>query len=195
MNFIFDVGNVLVSYKPKSFLEGLFPDEGLASKVFEIIFKCAEWESMDLGKLTHKEATAIFCAREPEYKAAIEKTMDNLFDIFTPEFATISLLPEIKKAGHDLYYLSNIHREVRDYILAEYRVFDLFDGGVFSCDVFTTKPSAEIYLRLLSNYRLSPEDCLFFDDVEENVEAARKQGISGILFTGVECVLPYYSGK
>lgn len=61
----------------------------------------------------------------------------------------------------------------------------------FSCDIHITKPSSKIYHYFLKAYKLSPKNCLFFDDVQENVEAAQKEGINSVLFTSVECVKPF----
>jgi putative hydrolase of the HAD superfamily len=191
LNFIFDVGNVLINYKPMLYLEGLFPEKELQEKMYETVFLSHEWEYMDRGILTHKEAIDIICMREPAFLPTINQTMEHINDLFTPINETVDLLPEIKKAGHSLYYLSNIHEETRDYLLDEYQFFNLFDGGVFSCDVKVIKPSAQIYRHLLDKLRLKPEDCLFFDDVAENVAAAEKEGIKGVLFTGAECVRPF----
>ena len=193
MNFIFDVGNVLVDYKPLLYLESLFHDEALVVKMHETVFLSQEWVSMDRGLLTHREACEAFCQREPGFSAAIKRTMDNLPALFTPISETIELLPAIKEKGHGLFYLSNIHKETRDFLIGEYGFFDLFDGGIFSCDVLEIKPSSEIYRRLLSKYSLLPGDCLFFDDSPENVEAANNEGLNGILFTGAGCAQVYLS--
>jgi HAD superfamily hydrolase (TIGR01509 family) len=50
------------------------------------------------------------------------------------------------------------------------------------------KPSSGIYRHLLSTYGLDAASCVFFDDVEENVRGAEREGITGVVFTGVECV-------
>ena len=194
MNFIFDIGNVLVDFKPDLFLREMFAEQGTIDTISETIFKSREWILMDEGLLTHEEASAIFCKREPDLKAEIIHTMQKLCEMLTPMFATVDLLPKVKERGYGLYYLSNYHNELRNYILKEYQFFSLFDGGVFSCDVNMIKPSSEIYRYLLEKYQLDPSKCLFFDDLEENVAAAKKEGINGILFTGAECVLPFVTG-
>jgi len=182
VNFIFDFGNVLVDFKPPVYLRGLFSDEVLVEKLNEIIFKSREWLQMDQGLLTHKEAIEIFCRREPDYKDEICTAINNANNIVTPITETIQMLPEIKKAGHKLYYLSNMQIEIRDYLLKTHKYIKLFDGGVFSCDVKMIKPSPEIYRYLISKYNLIPEECIFFDDVTENISAAEKEGIKGVLF-------------
>jgi len=191
MDFIFDVGNVLVDYKPVVYLDSLFSDSSLVKIINIAIFQSPEWLYMDQGTLSHAEASNIFCARLPELEYAIIKTMESVNNIFTPLPETIKLLPIIKESGHSLYFLSNIHNEIRDFLLENHQYFSLFDGGVFSCDVKLTKPSPEIYRFLIEKYQLNAQDCLFFDDIEENVAAAEKEGIKGVLFTTAECVLPY----
>ena len=191
MYFIFDIGNVLIDYKPLLFLGSLFSDQQLIDKMYETIFKSPEWEMLDQGVMTHEEACEIFYMREPNFHPEIRQTMQNLNHMLTPIADTVALLPEIKEAGHSLYYLSNYHTQLRDYIMEVYSFFDLFEGGIFSCDVHVNKPSAEIYHHLLEKYQLSPKECVFFDDIEENIEAAHKVGIHGVLFTGVQCVKPF----
>ena len=201
MNFIFDIGNVLVDYRPGIYVNALFSDKSLAEKINDIIFKSPEWLDMDRGKLTHEEATEIFCKREPAFEPAIRHTMQSYCKMFSPsqDFCktfialqdTIDLLPGIKELGHGLYFLSNMHNETRDYLLENHDFFSMFDGGVFSCDVSVIKPSPEIYRCFLQKYRLKPEECIFFDDMEENVSAAEKEGIKSVLFTTADCVLDY----
>jgi len=201
LNIVFDIGNVLVDYRPEIYVNALFPDASLADKINEIIFKSPEWLDMDRGMLTHKEAIEIFCKREPALAPAIRHTMQRYCEMFDPAQAfcktfiaiqdTIDLLPRIKEQGHGLYYLSNMHYETRDFLLENHSFFDKFDGGVFSCDVNVIKPSPEIYRYFLQKYQLKPEECVFFDDMEENVSAAEKEGIKSVLFTTADCVLEY----
>jgi len=191
MNFIFDIGNVLIHFKPQLYLEEQFNEKTVADKMYQTIFQSPEWVKLDQGLLTHEEAAEIFCMRELAYQSAIRQTMQNLPDMLTPISDTVALLPQIKALGHKLYYLSNYHKEGRSYIFDQYPFFALFDGGVFSCDIHAIKPSPAIYRHLLEKYQLSPKECLFFDDIEENITAAQAEGIHGVLFTGAPCIAPY----
>ena len=56
------------------------------------------------------------------------------------------------------------------------------DGGVFSCYVQLIKPDPEIYRTLMDKYDLKAEECVFIDDREENVVAARELGMQAIRF-------------
>ena len=46
------------------------------------------------------------------------------------------------------------------------------------------KPDAAIYELFCERYGVSPESCLFIDDMERNVEGARRVGMQGYRFDG-----------
>ncbi|MCL2372713.1 MAG: HAD family phosphatase [Defluviitaleaceae bacterium] len=189
MNYIFDIGNVLIDYKPKEFLAQLFPCQATANKIMAEIFLSQEWIKLDQGLLTHALAYEIFCQRNPALAPQIRHTMGQIKQMLTPMPATIALLPKIKNAGHNLYYLSNYHTELSQHILATNSFFKLFDGGVFSCEIHINKPHPQIYRELLTRYNLTHSECIFYDDTEENVAAAQAEGIPSVLFTGADCVV------
>jgi len=191
MNYIFDIGNVLVDYNPVKQLTKLFSDNSLVKRLNDIIFKSSDWLMMDRGLRTRADAIDIFCAREPDIQDEIRITMNNINNIFDPISESTALLPGLIRSGHDLYYLSNMQVEIRDYLLENHEYFKLFKGGVFSCDVHFIKPSPEIYHHLLLKYDLIPGESIFFDDMKANVEAAEKEGIKGVLFSTAEDVRPY----
>jgi len=191
MNFIFDLGNVLLEFMPDRYLRSIISDPEIVEKMNATIFKSPDWLVMDHGLLSREDATAIFCEREPEYEDEIRQIMQGVNSMFIQKPESIALLPDIKKSGHKLYYLSNMQKEIRDYLLENHEYLKLFDGGVFSCDVNYIKPAPEIYRILLEKYDLVPGECVFFDDMPENVAAAEKEGIKSILFTTAECVLKF----
>ena len=59
-----------------------------------------------------------------------------------------------------------------------------FDGVMVSSDVHLIKPDTRIYELLCETYDLNPEECVFIDDRPENVEAAKRVGMKGIVFEG-----------
>jgi epoxide hydrolase-like predicted phosphatase len=78
--------------------------------------------------------------------------------------------------------LSNADSTLR-YRLRETRgIFDLFDDVVCSADVGMAKPDPRIYELSASRLGLDPDECVFVDDLESNVEAARAAGMHGVHF-------------
>lgn len=63
------------------------------------------------------------------------------------------------------------------------------DGMVVSYQTHTCKPDPAIYLHLLRTYQLIPQECIFFDDREENTTAAKALGIPSFTITSQEYLL------
>jgi putative hydrolase of the HAD superfamily len=61
---------------------------------------------------------------------------------------------------------------------------EVFDVVVDSAFVGTRKPEPEIYAITLERLGLPAEACVFLDDLEVNVEAAREAGMHGIVYRG-----------
>jgi putative hydrolase of the HAD superfamily len=98
----------------------------------------------------------------------------------------VRLLPELKKQGFRLYFLSNFPLDIFEEIKTGYYFFKYFDGGVISSEVKFSKPDKRIYEILLNNYSLRAEESLFIDDIEINVRAAENLGMKGLVTFGSE---------
>ncbi|MFI6846343.1 HAD-IA family hydrolase [Kitasatospora sp. NBC_00085] len=66
--------------------------------------------------------------------------------------------------------------------LAALGLADLADGVVNSARVGAAKPDPQIYRIAADRARTTPGRCLFIDDRPENVEAARRLGMTGLLY-------------
>lgn len=60
-----------------------------------------------------------------------------------------------------------------------------FDLIVASCEVGYIKPEPEIYRMVTDGLRLDPNECVFVDDKQTNVDGAKSIGMPGILYTGL----------
>lgn len=86
------------------------------------------------------------------------------------------------KRRHKLFVLSNAtHNSFQ--VMTNYfpQIFELFDEVMTSAHVGMSKPDARIYYHFLQTHQLNPTDCIFIDDKEPNVLAARAVGMHGIL--------------
>lgn len=94
----------------------------------------------------------------------------------------IRYLEELKKS-YKLYLLSNtneIHRIKfhRDFETDfGYSFYDLFKRNFYSHEMGMRKPNPQIYLEALREAELIPEETLFIDDMEENIDAAKTTGM------------------
>ena len=187
-NIIFDIGNVLLQFNPLDYLKKTFNDDNIETLIYKEVFKSEEWINLDRGILTQDQATKTISQRNPDHKTHIEICMDNWIDILTPIEGTVKIVSILKENGYKLYLLSNFHSLAFETIYSRYDFLKLFDGGVISYKENLLKPETEIYAKLLDNYNLAPEECLFIDDTLINVEAANKLGINTIHFSNCEAL-------
>ncbi len=85
------------------------------------------------------------------------------------------------KKLHNLYILSNWKAPNFHALTQEYSsIFNLFDGVVISGNLQFAKPDRRIYEHFLEQFQLEAKDCVFIDDLLENVQAAECVGIKGV---------------
>lgn len=175
-NIIFDLGNVLISYEPESFIEKYVKEKN-REKFYEVVFKSKEWLALDRGTLEYDEAFEIFSQKLPDEIESLRRLLkNNIQDVLFPLETNLNLLEELKKK-YNLYILSNFHRESFLEIAKKCNFSNYFKGGVISYEIKLLKPEKEIYESILKKYNLIPEETLFIDDTQANVEAAQKMGI------------------
>lgn len=78
--------------------------------------------------------------------------------------------------------LSNADHTLMGRLRDKHRIAHLFDDVVCSADVGVAKPEPRIYALAAHRLGLAPGECVFIDDLERNVEAARAAGMQGVLF-------------
>ena len=189
-NLIFDLGNVLISFKPAEYLtRRKYPEDKKATILAEI-FRSREWLMLDNGDISTPEAIEGIAARSSLRKDEIIEIFDRRREILLPITTNLKVVHELKKQGFRLYYLSNfpadLFKEIRTVDGNDYSFFKYFDGGLISAEAKLSKPDIRIYRMLLEKYSLLPEECLYIDDLEDNVKSAEAAGMKGIVTFGSE---------
>lgn len=182
MNLVFDLGGVVVRWDPDAIVAGVFSDPALRARVKAEVFGHADWLELDRGTLGRDEAIARAAKRSGvpvnEIKRLLHAVPPSL--VVFPE--TVELLYRLKRKGHPLYCLSNMHFASIEYLEKTHTFWDVFEGAVISCRLQLCKPEAGIYEHLLKTYTLKATDTLFVDDVQKNLDAAAKLGIRTLRF-------------
>jgi FMN phosphatase YigB (HAD superfamily) len=185
-NIIFDLGNVLLSFLPSVYFEKKNYPENIRNTIINDIFRSREWKLLDNGEITVKEAIESISLKSTLKREEIVLIFNLRTDIMFPLTNNVKLLPELKKRGFTLYYLSNFPLDIFEEVKTGYYFFRYFNGGIISAEVKLSKPDVRIFNHLLNEYSLNPAECLYIDDMEENVLAAESLKIRGITTFGSE---------
>lgn len=181
-NIVFDIGNVLIKYKPMEFLCQRHASKETVDSLYQWVYRGPEWIELDRGTILISEAAKSICVKSGLPEEWVTDALCN-WVAFSEEISrTTHLIPELKHKGYHLYFLSNFHCAASRYAFEKFEFFRHFDGGVFSCDVKLLKPELAIYRTLAEKYRLNAAETVFVDDMPENIAAAQELGWKGICF-------------
>jgi putative hydrolase of the HAD superfamily len=183
-NIVFDLGNVLISFRPSEYLDNKNYPEERKETILKDIFHAPEWLHLDNGDITLAEAIDAINERSSLTKEEIVQIFNLRTDLMFPIDQNVNLLPDLKKRGYRLFYLSNFPIDIFHKIKSGYYFFNYFDGGIISAEVRFSKPHIRIYEILLEKYSLIPEESLFIDDLEINVRTAMMIGMKGLVTHG-----------
>ncbi|VPJ73024.1 hydrolase [Streptococcus pneumoniae] len=179
MNIIFDLGNVLIEWNKKKILSKICKNDLEYNLFNKFVFQSNLWIDLDNGKISLEFLeNQLIDEMGHQYQDQIHELVWNWFNYVDLYDEVYELIKQLKKKNFQIYVLSNtssIFHILLDSVLS--KVSSVLDGYVISCEVKMMKPQKEIYLSLVNKYQLDIKDCIFLDDLEENVEAARTLGI------------------
>ena len=96
----------------------------------------------------------------------------------------------LRERGIKTAVLSNMPRDLREFLASPESWLPEFDHLTFSCDVRSSKPGAAIYEHCLEGLGVAAREAVFLDDREPNVTAARNLGMHALIFDGSHLDLP-----
>jgi HAD superfamily hydrolase (TIGR01509 family) len=138
---------------------------------------------MDRGTLDEASVVRRCALRMARPESELHALFDHVRAALTPIEPTVMLLRELRKrTGLKLYGLSNMSEAIFAYLDGRHDFFKLFDGIVVSARVKMVKPDPEIYEHLRDRFSLDFAESVFIDDLERNVESARRAGLPAIQF-------------
>ncbi len=186
---IFDIGNVLAGFEWEAYFRKFGYSKEVLSRIAKATVQSGAWSEYDRGVLTDEEVMDAFIRNDPGIEKELRESLENINGMLVRYEYAVPWIRELKQKGYQVLVLSNFahraHHDCKDVL----DFLDDVDGGILSYQEKTVKPEPEIYQRLLERYGLVPEECVFLDDLEENLAAAAKFGIHTVLFTGKEAAV------
>lgn len=183
-NIIFDLGNVLISFRPSEFFDKKGYPENIKAIILTDIFQSREWLSLDNGEINTSEAIDGIALKSSLTKEEIAHIFNLRTELIFPLDQNVRLLPELKKRGFRLFFLSNFPMDLFEEVKTDYYFFRYFDGGIISAEAKLSKPDIRFYNTLMKKYSIVAEECLYIDDLEINVRAAEATGMKGLMTSG-----------
>lgn len=93
----------------------------------------------------------------------------------------IKTISNLRKSNYKIACLSNTIPPHVNYEKKHHN-YDIFDIVVLSCEVKMRKPDKNIYEFTIKKLNVSPDECIFIDNIEEFLKPAERLGIKTIHF-------------
>ncbi|MFP4380467.1 MAG: HAD family hydrolase [Candidatus Sumerlaeia bacterium] len=185
-NVVFDAGGVLVEWNTDRVLRQVFGDGEDLNRIKSCVYLHDDWHEFDRGGIDAGDLVENCSGRLGCEPAKMEELLQVTLESLLPIQGTLEIMDRLKQRDILMYMLSNMPAPTFDYLQDKGPYWEKLDGHVISAHVGLIKPHAEIYEHLLGKFQLAGEETVFFDDLEVNIEGARRVGIRGILFENPE---------
>ncbi len=178
---VFDLGGVLVDWDPRYLLRDGLSGEPAAVETFLATVCTPEWHArLDAGG-SFAALTRELAERHPEHAPWIESYTAGWERMFAGELPeTVRHMRGLRARGYRVHALSNYPGERIRFLYRRFPFMAEFDTVVLSGLVRAVKPDRPIFDYLLE--RIGRRECVFIDDREENVAAARRCGLAAVHF-------------
>lgn len=183
-NIVFDMGKVLLDYDPVKVCRQFTDREEDVALIGKELFFSEEWVMLDRGDITEEEALLRVQGRLPDerLKTMAAESLAHWHEYnISPKPGMRELVIALKERGCRIYLCSNASLRLRVF-QDQIPGIEYFDGTLVSAEERVLKPEPEIFERLFERYSLRPEESFFIDDLEANIEGARRCGMDGYCF-------------
>lgn len=187
---LWDIGNVIVRWDPRTLYSKIFPDEVERDRFLSEVCTLAWHDAHDRG-VRFEDNRDELIARFPHHEAAIRAWGERWWEMFSGPIAeTEAAIEALHARGVAQYGLSNISQHTIEGTFAMSPAFARLQGVVVSGAEGVTKPDPAIFRIACERFGFAPGDVLFVDDGPRNIEAARALGFDVHLFSDPSALRP-----
>ena len=180
---IFDFGRVITAQKPLALFRSYEEELGLdPDTINSIMFGSQAWQDTLLGRKTTEEFWHLI---GPELGLSTADEVNRFRRRYHADEAINEAVLDLIRKLHGRYKLAILSNSPPDLTrwLVDWEMSDLFEVVFCSGDEGMIKPDPAAFKLTLERLGVEPGKAVFIDDTPEHVEAARKLGIQGIIFT------------
>lgn len=179
-NLILDIGNVICNWNPDGLVGLSFDNPADQQEALRVTVNTPDWLALDRGDMSLDEAIWRAQARTHLEAADIASVYDNLCASLTALPESMAAMARARDKQVPMYILSNMHTHAWEYLQKTFECFGWCTGVVVSCEARLIKPDTAIYQHVCDKFAVTPESCVFVDDMKENIDAAIAFGMGGV---------------
>jgi len=179
----FDLGNVLVSFTVERYCRQLGEVACLdPDTVHQVIFGGGLQTEYELGRISSRAFYDAFC-RETKTTPDFHALCRAGGDIFELKPGVVSLVGELRRAGHRMGILSNTCEMHWEHCLHRFAILrEAFERYALSFQIGAMKPEPAMFVAAAGLAGVQPHEVFFTDDTPGHVAGARAAGFDAVIF-------------
>lgn len=188
---LFDFGNVLAYFDHERALQRLLPHTDQPAEQFrQLMYIDNLAVRYECGQATTDEVFAAAC-KLGGLRCDQSFFVDAFCDIFWPNPPMADLIPRLKRNGYRLVLASNTNAAHYARYREQFKdTLTHFDAIAVSHEAGAMKPDFRFFQYAHSLTHCDPNECVFVDDLLDNVDAAREFGWKGVQYTKFDELVP-----
>jgi len=184
--FIFDWGGVLEFVDTTGFSRELASKYSVSEERF-IEAERKNRRGLDAGDIDEEQ---YFMNIEKELKIKLDRkeSYKLLFSKYVrPNRPLLNYIKKLKKKGYKMFILSDNNPLFYEHMKKDTDFENIFDRIVLSFQENMMKPNREIFNKVRHGFK--PDECIFVDDKQEHVAAAKEMGMKAIRYIDFQTFL------
>jgi putative hydrolase of the HAD superfamily len=183
---LFDLGNVILPFDVMRLAQGLTKHSHLDAKtIVGHLWNPHIADNFETGKMSPAAYFEHITAACEFKNLSFQEFVPVFNEIFDEETGVVEMLGRMK-GRYNLGLISNTNAIHVEHMLGRYDFLSQFDQRWWSNEAGVRKPNPEIFHMALAHFGVQPSESVFIDDLQENVEGAKRLGIHAIQFKDVD---------
>jgi len=196
MWFIFDLGNTLIKLAYERVIENVCRDASVKrDQLLQIFEQAGGYRDMERGVVTFWDFYEFVCEKAG-YRGSVRDFHAIWSDFFDGTMPGAEDLVDRVRAKYRVAFLSNSNEVHAEVIPKQFpQLFRKDDRWILSYRFGVAKPDPEMYVRTIETLGTLASQCIFVDDLIENVLAAQAVGIRAFQYRDTYSLIRELEGE
>jgi len=182
---LFDVDGIVITGRKQLFSRSLAERQGIPREDVEEFF-LNNFRKCSFGKADLKEEIAPYLAKW-RWEGGVDDLLKFWFEAEnTKDQEVMQIITNLRNRGIKCFVATRQEKYRLQYIWEVVGLKDYFDGIFSTCNIGYDKKDPEFFRYVFKELGLKPEDIMFFDDSQANIENARSLGVEAYLYNSIE---------
>lgn len=178
---LFDLDGVVIVARTQYFSEQFAAEQGIDSDAVQEFFR-NEFQKCLFKGADLKEEIAPYLPKW-NWKGSVDELLEHWFSTErTTDAAVLEVVQRLRESGVKCYIATRQEKYRKQYLEEVVGLKNHFDGTFCTCDIGCDKSDPVFFEFVLKELNASPEEVLYFDDAQKNIDTALELGIPAYFY-------------